>query len=46
MSNDSNDKSRQIPDSDTKTDRGSKSVHSELDESNERGWQPEAEEEE
>ncbi|SDB37590.1 hypothetical protein SAMN03097699_0984 [Flavobacteriaceae bacterium MAR_2010_188] len=40
MSHDKVDKSRHIPDSDTKKASGSKSVHSELDDSTEDGFKP------
>lgn len=40
--NDNKNRNREIPDSSTKKSRGSKSVHSPLDESQEDGWKPDA----
>ncbi|NNE32812.1 MAG: hypothetical protein HKN40_10635 [Winogradskyella sp.] len=40
--NDNKDGNREIPDSSTKKARGSKSVHSPLDDSQEDGWKPDA----
>lgn len=40
MSHEKTEKKRHIPDSDTKKARGSKSVHSELDDSTEDGYKP------
>lgn len=39
-SKDSKNKDKDIPDSSLKHDRGSKKVHSELDDSQEDGWKP------
>ncbi|WP_179008100.1 hypothetical protein [Winogradskyella forsetii] len=40
--NDNKNGNREIPDSSTKKARGSKSVHSPLDNSQEDGWKPDA----